>query len=337
MNSVLNFWNKHYRIDQPLEVDSSVSRAINRYVVAGLLNTFPKTVTKILSLSRGEFARLLIVEKERGSYRSLRAMYDYADPKKRGDIINRVLMQTPAVKAARNRRALAQQMLRQCLERQPADKPVLVLAIGGGDGRLEAEVLARAERRDIYYCGVDKDELAVHENEKAMKEYGLAGKGVVFSGDIAETNDLLAVIQKAGQRFGVHFDGANIAVCHGITEYLDLGLKTNDTLSRMLTAIHGCVRPEGNLIISQTDYHDRVRWVERGLSWSMRLRDIEELAAEVEKAGWQITVCEHEPMRLITMCLAVKSTAKHVRIDSPSQLKRSHSRTSVSAGSRTHS
>jgi hypothetical protein len=337
MNGVLHFWNKHYRIDRPLEVDSPISRVINRYVVAGLLNAFPKTITKVLSLSRGEFARLLIVEKERGSFRSLRAMYDYADPQKRGDIINRVLMATPAVKAARNRRALAQQMLRQCLNRQSTDKPVLILAIGGGDGRLEAEVVARAERRDIYYCGVDKDELAIHENQKTMKEYGLAGKGVVFSGDISEACDLLAVIQKAEQRFGIQFGGANIAVCHGIAEYLDLGLTTNETLARVLTAIHGCVRTEGHLIISQTDYHDRVRWVERGLSWKMRLRDIEELASEVEMAGWQITICEHEPMRLITMCLAVKSDATHVQIDSPSQFKRFRSKSSVLAGSHSHS
>lgn len=329
MNAVLQFWHRQIGIGGSLESDSPVSRAINRYVIAGVMNTFPKTATRLLSLGRGELARLLFVEKEGGSYRSLRAMYEYEDPQKRGDLINRLLMESPAVKAARNRRKIAQQMLKRCLEAQPSDSPVLVMAVGGGDGRLEAEVLAQIARQDVYYCGVDKDERAVEEIQKCLAEHGLAGKGFVYLGDAAEKSDLSTAVDSAERRFGVRFDGASVAVCHGITEYLDMGSDSNETFAGLLTAIHGCMRPEGNLIISQTDYHDRVKWLERGLSWYMRLRSLEEVAAEVEKAGWQISVCEHEPMRLITMCLAVKSEAKHRRIDSPSQLRQIRARGQV--------
>ncbi|MBN2295438.1 MAG: class I SAM-dependent methyltransferase family protein [Pirellulales bacterium] len=322
MNPVYDFWKKEYSMDRPLETDSWLSRTINRYVVAGMMNTFPKTTTKALSFSRGELARLLFVEKEGGSYRSLRAMYEYEDPRKRGDLINRLLMQSPAVKAARNRRVIAQQILQRSLEAQPPDAAVLVMTVGGGDGRLEAEVLARMKRRDIYYCGVDKDKRAVEENRATFLEYGLEERGFVHVSNIAEISDPLEVLQSAERRFGIRFDGAHIAVCHGIAEYLDIGVDTNHALSQMLAAVYDCVRTEGRLIISHTDYHDRVRWLERGLSWYMRLRDMEELANEVEKAGWQISICEHEPMGLITMCLAVKSVDEYLRIDSPSQLRR---------------
>ena len=204
-----------------------------------------------------------------------------------------------------------------------------MLAIGGGDGRLEAEVLARCPRQDIYYCGVDKDPRAAEEIENTLAQHGLSGRGFVFLGNVAEESDLVAVLQSAEKRFGVPLDGAEVAVCHGITEYLDIGSRANETLSRLLRAIYGCVCPGGSLIISQTDYHDRVRWLERGLSWYMRLRDIDELAAEVEKAGWQISICQHEPMRLITMCLAVKSEARPLRIDGPSQRRRAHTERNV--------
>jgi hypothetical protein len=331
MNSVLQFWTERYRIDRPLEVDSRVSRMLNRYVVAGMMNAFPRTVTKVLSMGRGELARLLFIEREGGSYRSLRAMYEYEDPRKRGGLVNRLLMQSPAVKAARNRRKIAQQMLQRCVEAQAADAPLLVLAVGGGDGRLETEVLAKMPRRDIYYCGVDKDERAVEENQKALMEHGLDGRGHIFLANVAEKSDLMAVLAGAERRFGVAFKGFNIAVCHGIAEYLDMGSRTNETLNGLLTAIHGCTRAEGHLIFSQTDYHDRVKWLERGLSWYMRLRDLDEVATEVERAGWQISVCEHEPMQLITMCLAVKSEVKHLRIDSPSQVRRAQQRHAVSA------
>jgi SAM-dependent methyltransferase len=206
-----------------------------------------------------------------------------------------------------------------------------VLAIGGGDGNLEAEVLARLTKRNVYYCAVDKDERAVIENQKVFKRHGLDGRGFVSVGTIAGSRDLESVVEAAGQRFGADFGGIGVTVCHGIAEYFDIGSKTNDALGTLLTSIRACTRPEGNLLFSQTDYHDRVKYLERGLSWYMRLRGIDEVATEIEKAGWQISICEHEPMRLITMCMAVKSDVKHLRIDGPSQLRRFRAKRPVSA------
>jgi SAM-dependent methyltransferase len=332
MNGLVHFWNERYGIDRPLEADSRIHRLLNRYVVAALMNTFPKTITKIFSLSNGDLARLLFVERDGGSFRSLRAMYDYEDPKKRGDLINRLIMQSPAIKAARNRRTIAQRMLEQCLEAQPADSPVLVLAIGGGDGNLEADVIARMTGRQIYYCAVDKDERAAPENQKVFAAHGLEGKGFVWVGTVAGQSDLEAVVQSARQRFGIPFDGIGVTVCHGIAEYFDMGSDGNEALDALLSAIYACTRPEGNLVISQTDYHDRVKYLERGLSWYMRLRNIDELASEVEKTGWQISICEHEPMRLISMCLGVKSPVRHLRTDSPIPSKQHRAKRAVPAG-----
>ena len=319
MKPLLQFWNQQYGVARLLEADSWVRWLLNRYVVAALMNHFPNTATKIFSTSHGELARLLFREREGGSFRVLRAMYRYDAPHNRGDLINRLLMQSPAIKAARNRRTIAQRMLEVCLAAQPSGVPALVLAVGGGDGSLEAEVIARTPRPDVYYCAVDKDERAVGENREVLRRHGLDGRGFVFLGNVAQQRDLEAVLDAARQRFEVPFDGVGVAVCHGIAEYLDIGFRTNDTLAELLAAIYACTRPEGRLVISQTDYHDRVKYLERGLSWYMRLRSIDELAAEVEKAGWRISVCEQEPMRLITMCLAVKSDSQYVRIDSPSR------------------
>ena len=321
MNALVQFWQERYGIARPLEADSRLQRLLNRYVVAALMNRFPHAATKVFSLSNGELARLLFVEREGGSFRVLRAMYDHENARARGDWINKLLMQSPAIKAARNRRAIAQRMLQQCLEAQPAGSPTLVVAIGGGDGSLEAEVIARVPGRDVYYCAIDKDDRAVADNEAVLRRYGLQTRGFVFVGTVAGKSDLEAVVDCAGRRFGVAFDGAGISVCHGIAEYYDIGSTTNETLAGLLRAIHSCTRAEGSLLISQTDYHDRVKYLERGLSWYMRLRSSEELAAEVEKAGWRISVCELEPMGLITMCLGVKSAAEQVRIDGPSQLE----------------
>jgi len=140
-------------------------------------------------------------------------------------------------------------------------------------------------------------------------------------GQITEKRDVEAVLHSAAQRFQVAFDGLSVTVCQGIAEYLDIGSDDNETLAGMLSAIHSCTRPGGVLMISQTDFHDRVSYLERGLAWYMRLRSSGELAREVEKAGWQISICEHEPMELITMCLAAKPDVRYWRLDSAGRLR----------------
>jgi hypothetical protein len=195
-------------------------------------------------------------------------------------------------------------MLEDSLKAMPKGRPILVLAVGGGDGNLEAEVIARVKRSDVYYCGVDRDERAVGENREVLRRFGLEDRGITLVGSITGKKSVEDALEAATRRFGVAFDDVEICVCQGIAEYLDLDCNTNKSLTGMLSAIRGCTHSEGTLIISQTDYHDRVKYLENGLSWYMRLRSSEELAAVVQSAGWQTTVCEREPMKLITMCLA---------------------------------
>jgi SAM-dependent methyltransferase len=322
MNRLVRMWQEQYGMSGPLEVDTWARSLWNSWIVASLLNTFPRTARNILSRSRGELLQLLLSEGEGGSYRVLRAMYEGDDPESRGDFLNRLFMQSPGIKAIKNRRAIAQHMLDMCLAVRASNSPTLVMAIGGGDGSLELEVIARAAEKNVYYCGVDKDKRAEAWNREALEDFGLEGKGFVASGAGAEEVDFEAVVESARRRFDVPFDGATVTVCHGLTEYLDVGRTTNEDLAKFLTALYRSARPEGTLLISQGDYHDRVKFLERGMGWHMRLRTKEELAAEVEKAGWQISLCEPEPMGIITMCMAVKSDSQRLRIDRREQLER---------------
>ena len=264
MKSLLDFWNDRCPVSRPLKADSSVRRLLNRHVVGTLLNTFPRAATGLFSLSRGELARRVCVEKEGGSYRVFQAMYAYDDPHGRGDLLNRLLMESPAAKAARNRCMIAQGMLDACLAAQPDDVPILVMAVGGGDGSLESPVIARSAKPNVYYGLVDKDQAAVEGNRRVMEQNGLMDKGFVFTGDVAEKHDFDAVVEAARQRFARPFDGIGIAVCHGIAEYIDLGLRGNDAFARLLAGMQAAMRPEGTLLISHTDFHDRVRFVEAG-------------------------------------------------------------------------
>ncbi|MBN2578308.1 MAG: class I SAM-dependent methyltransferase family protein [Pirellulales bacterium] len=322
MNRLVRLWKEQYGVSSPLEADSWARSLWNRWVVARLMGAFPNATKSILSRSRGELARLLVSEGEGGSFRALRAMYEYQDLQRRGDFINRLIMQSPGIKAIRNRRTIAQWMLEVCLNVQPPDSPALVLAVGGGDGSLELEVIARAAKRDVYYCGVDKDERATAEHQRVLQTFGLQGRGFLISGAAAEDCDLAAVVETARRRFDVPFDGAAVTVCHGLTEYLDVGRHTNEALARFLAELHRSTGSEGTLLISQSNHRNQTKFLERGLSWHVRLRSEEEMGAEMVRAGWQISVCQQEPMRLITMYLAVKSDGQRLRIDRREQLRR---------------
>jgi SAM-dependent methyltransferase len=335
MNPHIRFWSDNYQVDRPLEVDSLWHRLVNRYLVSTIINTFPKTATKIFSRSKGKLARLMFVDREGASYLVLRAIYEHNDPANRGDLLNRMLMESPAVKAARNRRIIAKQMLLQTLRNMPADTPLLVLAIGGGDGNFEAEAIAASGNPNVYLCIVDMDKRTIAANENVMKQNGLDGKGVVFVGTVFGKSDVESVIERAGRHFGVHFDGLSVTVCQGLVEYLDLGVEGNAVFDELLAALHACTRTDGALLLSQTDFHDRVRFFTRGLSVYMRLRGQEEIEEEVEKTGWQIAVCESEPMKLITMCSAIKTDRKNLRIDGPSRIGRTHVETANQSAKKT--
>lgn len=324
MEPLSKLWNEHYGVNRPLEADSWVKRLLNTYIVATLMNKFPRMATKLLSRSRGELAHRVFVEKEGGSYRVLRAMYRFEDPHNRGDLLNRVLMQSPAVKAARNRRKIAQWMLKTCLEAMPPGPPRLIMTIGGGDGMLEAEVIAKLQQKNIYYFGVDMDEKAVEENRQMLQKHGLQDRGFTHTGSIIGSSDVKNVLRLASDRFGVEFDGISVTTCQGLLEYIDMHIEGNAALSEMLNAIHARTREDGSLLISQTGFHDRVPYLEKGLDWYMRLRDSDEVAQVLEDTSWQISICEQEPMQQITMCLATKSGVSHWRLDNQSPLHHPH-------------
>ncbi len=324
MKTLDRLWNDDYGVKFPLETDSWARRLLNTHIVATLMNHFPHAATKFFGMSRNELGRRLFVDKEGGSYRVLRAMYRFEEPHGRGDLINRIIMQSPAIKAARNRRKIAQWMLETCLQAMQPGPPRLVMTIGGGDGRLEAEVIAKAREKNIYYCGVDMDEKAVGENREVLEKHGLLDRGFTHTGSIYQQSDVEEVLDLAGRRFGVEFDGVSVTVCQGLIEYIDMHSHSNETLLKMLGAIHSRTREDGSLLISQTGFHDRVTYLENGLAWYMRLRDSDEVAQVLEDTSWQLSICEQEPMQQITMCLATKSGVKDWRIDSQSPLQRPH-------------
>ena len=268
MTPATTFWNEQYGIGRPLETDTRLRRLLNRCVVAAMMNTFPKTAIRFFSISKGELARLILWS-ARGLLSQRSAMYRYDDAHGRGDLLNRLLMESPAVKA----RGIAG------ASRTHAAAPVGSAARteagpGSGGGR------RRRRPRGGGPCRLARSQLvllrigpgsAQSPKTKMLHRRGLAERGFTIVGSVAENGDVEAALDCRGRRFGVRFDGVGVAICQGVAEYLDIGSNSNLAFSRLLRALHACTLDEGSPIISHTDYHDRVPFLERGLGWHMRL------------------------------------------------------------------
>lgn len=309
MESLQHFWRSTLgRSDLRLEADSLLGRFTNRFLLAPLLNAFPSLASRLFSSSHGELARLLFKEREGGSFLVLDTMYEYEGGKERREFLHNVMMHSPAIRAARNRRRIAQVLLATHLQLAADDRPMLVLAVGSGSGRLEAEVLGEVRNRNVYYCGLDIDPRAVAATEATLRQHHLTANGIALAGTINGHDDVANLLEQIERRLGLQFPGIDITMCHGVAEYLDLCSTANAQLSQLVRVLHTHTRQDGALVISQTHRHDRVHFLESALGWHMRLRDADEFRAVIESAGWNVQVCEKEPMGLISMCLAAKDS-----------------------------
>ncbi len=284
-----------------LESENFLKSFLNRHLIGRLMNSFPNLANSLLSRSEGEIARLLYKDREKGTFRVLNEMYDY-EKSKTTDVLEKLIMESPAVKAARNRKKIAQYLLKLTLENSKRSK--FIFSVGGGNGRLELEVLK--DYPVNYYCCLDTDERAILEGEALAKKFRVSDQTIFLKGSIRNKDDLNSVTRMATERFLKHFPYLDIVLCQGVFEYFDMKRCSNRQLNNVLTAIYEKTSSNGILLASQTDYHDRVKYLEKGLDWYMRLRSREEVKNEMERVGWCVEYCEKEPMNLITLSLSSK-------------------------------
>lgn len=155
-----------------IEKPSKISLFLNK-AIALLMNNYPTFANTILSHSKSDLAHYLFHDPTcpKGSFKQLNEIYDYEYGKK-GDILNRIINLSPALKAARNRKKIAQQFLRLVIAKAYKN-PTVIFSFGGGDSRIEIEVMAEMDMKNLYLISIDAQTEAKVEGEKLAKKLNI--------------------------------------------------------------------------------------------------------------------------------------------------------------------
>jgi len=290
-----------------LEKPPKISSVINK-AIAWFMNSYPYFSNNIFSHSKSDLAYYLFHDKEcpKGSFKQLNEIYDYECGKK-GDFINRIINLSPALKAARNRKKIAQQLLKIAISNEHSN-PIVIFSLGGGDSRIELEVMAELKKADVYLVSIDLQTDAKVEGKRLSGKLGLANQAY-FVTDFIEFKNLSQIdkyIKEASEQFGIVIKNIDIIMAHGFLEYLDLKTESDEELSVFMKSILSLGRDGTKLILSQTCVHDRVPYYEKGLNLYMRLRNKDELIKELLNHQLKIEYAETEPMGIITMVYCLK-------------------------------
>ncbi len=313
MSGVAEYIKTDYLAGPDLGLESAGrGEQIKNRIVAALLNYGYPLLNPLLARSKGELAQLWFRTPgyEKSSWRTFEAFYHFEEKKEHGDLGNKLLMASPGVRASRNRKKIALRLLENQLK-EYSGSPVLVNNIGGGSGSRELRVIKNAGRRDIFYCSTDTDSAAADYGDKEAKQISMSMRSFFASKklDFSSPSEVQSFFGEMNQHYfssKPQFHAFDISLLLGVTEYCDLHTRANTELDQLLQGLHQHTSPRGRMIMGQTDHHDRVRYVEKGLGWKMRLRSQDEIADHIERSGWNILYCEKEPMNVITMILAEK-------------------------------
>ena len=290
-----------------LEKPNLLSLVTNK-PIAWFMNNYPNLTNKIGSLSKQDLAYYVFHDDNcpSGSYKQLNAIYDF-ETNQEVDLINRLLNVSPALKAARNRKKLAQHLLKKALSGSD-NKPLSIFSFGGGDERLSLEVMAEVKKKNVYLISIDSQAVAKTDGQKRAQELDLNNQACF----ITEFNDsnkytmLRDFLLTASEILKVQLSEINAVMAHGFLEYLDLNKNTNTEFSSFLNNSIKFGSRDLKLILSQTDLHDRVPYYEKGQNLFMRLRGKDELKREIEMQDLRIEYMEKEPMNIITMMYCSK-------------------------------
>jgi len=274
---------------------------LNEFVIGPMMGNFPNITNKILSRSRGELSRLFFEERctGHGSFKIFEEFYRYDPNSNPGDFLNKLMMESPAIKAARNRRKIAQRQLEDELENRSGK--TLVVSFGGGNGALELEVIKRIGK-EVYYCSIDNDDYSIEDGNRIAREMGLETTTLYLNehADTLSPEYFHHLEFKLMEHFGIT-QGIDIATCHGFTEYLDRGKNTDKEFIGLIKNLYDVAERGSTLFLSQTSKHSREKYLVKGLDWVMRLRTLKEVKTLLENSPWILKYIEKEPMGIISM------------------------------------
>lgn len=287
-----------------LEVPTKSDIILNK-ISSFVLNNFPNLTNKIMGLSKGDIAKILYKDKKPGSYQLFNCFYDY-DPSNPVDFLDKVLQESPAAKASRNRFKLLKHYLNKIMFNADYNH-LLMLSLGGGNARFEIEAIGKtqnSEKNNVYLVCVDSDKEAENDGLNIARKYGLEKNVLYINKKLDFDNNITTkyFLSEANKKWNLDKKYFDVFIEVGLNEYLNVGTKENNEIRSLYRCFYR-EQEKGYLITEQTGPHDRDPYLKKGLNWHCRYRTLEELKSEVAKVGYQIKLGVIEPMNITSIII----------------------------------
>lgn len=294
-----SIWNgEHY------EDLGGLTMHITNAIITPLLNNLPRKVIRdLIAKSKGDTGKLLLTRP--GSYVLFNSIYRFGE-KGAVDVLDKVLNNTIAARAVRNRFLFVKEALYRMGKESIHDSGTAAFfGIGIGDGNAEIHVMRRLLDElggQVYLVAVDHDKEAIKAGMQRASDVHVENHVLFLEGsaNLKEVPDLQHFMDEAENLFGSKIK-ANIVINIGLNQYLDVDpgshgvARGSDEIIGLLTSYYNLLDKGGWILSDNTDFHDRIPFLERSLDWFCSYRSLDVLTRLVSETGFRVEYHGKDP------------------------------------------
>jgi len=219
-----------------------------------------------------------------------------------GLLIDKILLNLPAVQATRARRVNIVKILSNEIENHKLrGEATRILDLACGAGRYLADIAKIYPSDKIEIVGVDFDKKSLELAKSLSGKQGISKERIRFiKGNVFK----LRILKKLGQQVDWR---PNVVIASGLTVYID-----DDKVITMLKQIYEGLDKDGLLLIDSQESNPSRKLMEKALktkegAWVLYYRPPEQWRQWFLKFGFRDIVVSRDPWKMYNICSARKS------------------------------
>ena len=218
-----------------------------------------------------------------------------------GLLIDKILLNLPAVQATRSRRANIVRILSNEIENHKLQgKTTRILDLACGAGRYLTDIAKIYSGSNIEIVGVDYDNKSLELAENLCQKEGISKTKLRFvKGNVFK----LRVLKKLGQQIDWR---PNVVIASGLTVYID-----DDEVKTMLKQIHEGLDKDGLILIDSQENNPSRKLMEKvGLTkegaWVLHYRNPSQWRHWLHEFGFMDSIVSRDQWQMYNICSARK-------------------------------
>ncbi len=218
-----------------------------------------------------------------------------------GWLLDKILLNLPAVQATRNRRANIVKILSNEIQNNKIKgKTTKILDLACGAGRYLTDIAKIYPNERVEIIGVDLDRQSLKLAKDLSGSAGVTKNQIRFvKGNVFK----LSILKKLGKRIEWR---PNVVIASGLTVYIN-----DDKVIDLLKRIYGALDKEGLILIDSQESNPSRKLMEKSLktkegAWILYYRPVEQWRRWFHEFGFQDVIVGRDPWQMYNICSARK-------------------------------